>query len=348
MSLQLQVTRFGGTDALQLREFPISPMLEHEVRIQVTAIGLNFADIMMRMGLYPEAPKIPFTPGYEIAGKVLEVGSKVNAFQPGDRVLGACRFGGYTTEVVMPAFQVRKIPKGITDEEAASIPVNFMTAWIALEELARVRKGDRVAIQSAAGGVGLAAVQIAVRAGAEVTGLVSAQAKASAILGFGAKKVLTYDFWNQEKNSDTTDFDIILDSTGGASLKLNFQRLAAGGRLINYGASSIVGGPKRSLKAILEFVYHTTFFTPYKLMMGNKGVFGLNLLQFFEGTPDSKKTRLLLHALDQVLAGFSDGSFKATVGKTFPLEKAGEAHNWLQSRSNIGKVVLIPTGTKNT
>jgi NADPH:quinone reductase-like Zn-dependent oxidoreductase len=130
------------------------------------------------MGTYPEAPKPPFVPGYEVAGTVIEVGSSVKNFQKGDRVLAGTRFGGYTTEVVVPEFQVKKIPGKLTDTEAAAIPVNFMTAWVALQDLARIRKGDRVLIQSAAGGVGVAAVQIAAQMGAHVVGTVSSKIKA--------------------------------------------------------------------------------------------------------------------------------------------------------------------------
>lgn len=335
MPLQMQITRFGGPDVFRLKEVPSEPLSSTLVRIQVRASGVNFADLMMRSGLYPEAPKTPFTPGYEVAGTVIETGPLVQSLKKGDRVLAACRFGGYTNEIVLPEFQIRKIPKGLTEIEAAAIPVNFMTAWIALQDMARVRAGDRVLIQSAAGGVGIAAVQIAVKAGAYVVGLVGSKTKAELPQSLGAAETLTYEEWKESKDK----YHIILDSIGGASLKQSFKRLAAGGRVISFGASSVVSGQKRSPRSILSFIYHTTFFTPYQLMMQNKGVFGLNLLQFFSD-PGSENTKLVTHALDQALEEFAHGGFKTVVGKTFPLEQAGEAHTWLQSRKNTGKVIL--------
>jgi NADPH:quinone reductase-like Zn-dependent oxidoreductase len=258
----------------------------------------------------------------------------------GERVLAGTRFGGYTSEIVLPAFQVRKTPAHLSDEEAAAIPVNFLTAWVALQEMARVRKGDRVLVQSAAGGVGTAAVQIAAQAGAHVVGLVGSEAKKSIVTSLGAKEVLLQKDWDAGSDSEMGGFQAILDSTGGESLKRSYRRLASGGRVITFGVSSLISGPKRSLSKVLSLALHTSFFLPYKLMMDNKGVFGLNLLQLFEN-PQPGKYNPMLEAFDPILDRFRDQSFKVVLGKTFPLEKGGEAQSYLQSRSNIGKVVLI-------
>lgn len=335
MPQQIQISRFGGPEVLGLVTTPQEAIGHGFVRVQVRASGVNFADLMMRMGLYPEAPKPPFTPGYEIAGTVIETGPGVSSFKVGDRVVTACRFGGYTNEIILPEFQVRKIPDGMSEIEAAAIPVNYITAWLALQEMGRVRKGDRVLIQSAAGGVGTAAIQIAAQAGAYVVGLVSSKSKAKVVESLGAAEVRTYEEW---ENSDE-NYHLILDSTGGSSLKTSFKRLAPAGRLVSFGASSIVSGGKRSPKSILSFLWNTSFFTPYQLMTQNKGVFGLNVLQLFD-KPQGEKTKLLLHSFDRILEEFSKGNFKTVVGKTFPLEKAGEAHSSLQSRTTTGKVVL--------
>ncbi len=147
------IPRFGGPEVLRVREMPPSPLAPDCVRIRVGAAGINFADVQMRMGLYPEAPKPPFVPGFEIAGAVTEVGRQVTSFRPGDRVLGFTRFGGYTTEIVLPAAFVRKTPSFLSDVEAAAIPTAFATAWISLMDMARVRAGDRVLVPGAAGGV---------------------------------------------------------------------------------------------------------------------------------------------------------------------------------------------------
>ena len=339
MTFQLQVTRQGGPEVLKLIETPDAPLPAGHLRIKVKAAGVNFADLMMRMGLYPEAPKTPFTPGYEIAGEVIEIGSDVHRFKMGDRVLSGTKFGGYTSQAVLPEYGVRKIPSTLSYEEAAGILVNFLTAATALEEMGRVRAGDRVLIPSAAGGVGTAAVQIAAKAGAQVTGLVSSKAKVELVRSLGASRVMDYNEWNNLNEKE--GYQIILDATGGASLKRAFKRLAPTGRLITFGASSIVQGSKRSLKDVLSLALNTALFTPYQLMAQNKGVFGLNMLQLFDH-PGSEKTSQMLKVLDRILNRFEKGDFKVILGKTFSLEKGGEAHDWLQNRSNTGKVVLIP------
>jgi 2-desacetyl-2-hydroxyethyl bacteriochlorophyllide A dehydrogenase len=344
MKQSLEISRFGGPAVLKMIQQSPSPLGRTDVRVQVTASGVNFADIMMRMGLYPEAPKPPFVPGYEIAGRVVEVGSDVKSFRPGDRVLAGTRFGGYTSEIILSEYQLRIIPDRLSDVEAAAIPVNFLTAWVALHEMGRVRKGDRVLVQSAAGGVGVAATQIAAQVGAKVVGLVGSDSKKETVKSLGASEVLTYEEWEKASDSDQGGFQVVLDSTGGASLKRSFRRLSASGRVITFGVSSLVSGQKRSLSSLFSLVVNTTLFTPYKLMMENKGIFGLNMLQLFE-EPQKGKFNPMLESMTPMMERFRDGSFKVIVGKTFSLEQGGAAHDYLQSRANTGKVVLIsPSG----
>jgi NADPH:quinone reductase-like Zn-dependent oxidoreductase len=334
----LQISRFGGPEVLKIVDVPAQELPPNGVRIAVRAAGVNFADLMMRMGMYPEAPKPPFVPGYEVSGQVTGVGSQVTGFRPGDRVLAGSKFGGYTSEIVLPDYQVRKTPASLSDAEAATIPVNFMTAWVALEDMARVRAGDRVLIHSAAGGVGVAAVQIAARAGAHVVGLVGSPSKADVVKSLGAHEVWTNEKWETGEDKDLGGFDIVLDATGGKSLKTGFRRLAPAGRIVNFGVASMVG-EKRSLAKVVSTFVNTPLFTPFKLMMHNKGVYGLNMLQLFEPPVDGRET-LMGRCLDRVMEGFEKGRFKAIVGKTFPLAEGGAAHEYLRSRANIGKVVL--------
>jgi NADPH:quinone reductase-like Zn-dependent oxidoreductase len=333
----MQIVRFGGPEVFRIVESPSACMQPEDVRVRVTAAGINFADVMMRMGLYPEAPRRPFIPGYEVAGVVEEAGGRVGTFSRGDRVLAACRFGGYATEVVLPASMVRRIPAGLSDIEAAAIPVNFMTAWIALCEMARIREGDRVLVPGAAGGVGTAAVQIAVRAGAEVVGLVGSEAKKAAVLSLGAGHALMYGEWTALNAAERGEFDVVVDSRGGVDAKRSIGSLGPGGRLVSYGVSSMIGGPRRSIPKALGALLHTPILTPLGLAMVNKGVYGLNMLTLFDG---GKGLELLMRAMDRVLGEFENGRLKVLVGRTFPLLEAGAAHAYLQSRANIGKVVL--------
>lgn len=334
------LTRFGGPDAFRLVEE--SGLVPHpgQIRVAVKASGVNFADVMMRMGLYPEAPKLPFVPGYEFAGTVADVGEGVTNFKAGDRVFGACRFGGYVSEILAEPSQLRKTPEHLSDVEAAAIPVNFMTAWVALEAMARVRKGDRVLIHSAAGGVGLAAVQIASGAGAEVTGIIGSEEKGKILRENGASRFLIRSEWERLSDSEAPRFDAILDPNGGASLKRSLARLAPGGRVVAYGAGSMVSGEKRSLLTVASAFLKTPIFTPFKFMMTNTGLYGLNLLKLFEAMETGKST-LMERAFDDTVAGVAQKKLKPVVGKTFKLEDVGDAHLYLQSRGSVGKVVLL-------
>ncbi|HYW83756.1 MAG TPA: zinc-binding dehydrogenase [Spirochaetia bacterium] len=333
---EIQIVRFGGPEVFRAVQRPAAPLPPDHVRIQVSATGINFADVQMRMGLYPEAPRLPFAPGFEVAGVIAEVGADVHLFRPGERVLAACRFGGYADEIVLPVQHCRRTPRRLSDVEAASIPVSFMTAWIALMEMGRVRDGDKVLVPGAAGGVGSAIVQVAAHAGAQVTGLVGSPEKKDIVRSLGAAHVSTYEEFGEQDGS-SRDFDMILDARGGSDLKDSMKRLAPGGRVVSYGVSSLVSGATRSIIKTVFRLLKTPLLTPIGLAMANEGLFGLNMLKLFD-TPQGLE--LLMKALDWTLEGFENGWYRATVGKVFPLVEAGAAHMYLQSRKNTGKIVL--------
>lgn len=330
------ITKFGGPGVFALRDAPPPALTPDGVRIRVRAAGVNFADTLMRMGMYPEAPKPPFVPGYEVAGEVMETGAAVPAaagLSLGTRVLAGTRFGGYCEELVVPAAIVRPIPAVMTFEEAASVPVVWLTAWLAAVEMARVRAGDRVLVESAAGGVGTAAVQLCVAAGATVVGLTGSPSKVGAIRGMGADAWTMEEWRGRAKYAER--FDVVLNSAGGKDLKRAYDALAPTGRVVTFGVSSMVLGNTRSLVAIAKAFASMPFYTPIKLMMANKGVFGLNVLKLMDG--DAER---LGGGLDLILRGFAEGKYRAVVGKTFPLAEAGAAHEFLTGRGNVGKVVL--------
>lgn len=337
----LELTRFGGPEAFRLTGKPRVPLKAGQLRIAVRAAGVNFADVMMRMGSYPEAPPLPFVPGYEVAGTIAELGPEVTRFEVGDRVVAGTRFGGYTSELVLPERYAWPTPARLSDVEAAAIPVNYLTAWMALDEMARVRKGDRVLIHSAAGGVGTAAVQLAVRAGARVTGLTGSPAKGALIRELGAEAVLSTDDYERAGDKDAGGFDVILDPTGGASLKRSFRRLAPSGRIVFYGVSSMVTGRRRSIFKAVRMLAQSPLIHPLWLMKQNTGMYGLNLLQLF----DPANLGRLGRGMDLILGEFGAGHLRAVVGRTFPLAEGGAAHEHLQSRANTGKVVLTCPGS---
>src|SRR3954471_23114193 len=177
MHRDIVIEKYGPASTLHLRDLVPREPADDEVAIDVAYSGINFADIQMRLGLYPDAPKKPFVPGYEVSGKVTAVGKSVDHVKVGDPVVAGTYFVGYASHVTLPARQVFKLPAGIDLEAGAALPVNYFTAQLALFEMARIRKGDRILIEPATGGVGVLAIQMARHVGAEVTGLTTSPHK---------------------------------------------------------------------------------------------------------------------------------------------------------------------------
>src|SRR3954471_4396726 len=242
------ITGHGGLDKLRVGERPDPRCGPGQVRIEVAAAGVNFADVMARQGLYADAPKPPCVVGYEVAGTIAEVGDGVDQAAVGDRVFAGTTFGGYAEQVVVPADQAIPLAERLSFEQAAAIPVNYATAWAGLMTYANLQPGERVLIHAAAGGVGISATQVAKRRGAEIWGTAS-PGKHEAIRGFGVdpSRDYTRDGWHK----GLPEFDVILDAIGGRSFRISYDLLRAGGRLVCFGASSVSSGEKRSIPAAL-------------------------------------------------------------------------------------------------
>ncbi|MEA2340377.1 MAG: hypothetical protein QOG11_454 [Solirubrobacteraceae bacterium] len=328
------LTRSGPYDVLQVQERPAPAVGPGRVRIEVAAAGVNFADVMARIGLYPDAPPPPCVLGYEVAGTVAEAGEGVTAVAVGDRVVAGTRFGGYAEQVVVPASDVVPLPDELSFEEGAAIPVNYATAWAGLLGYGSLRAGERVLIHAAAGGVGIAATQLAKAAGAEVWGTAS-PSKHEAIRGFGVDRPL--DYTRKGWHRGLPRFDIVLDALGGTSLARSYGLLRPGGRLVAFGASSLVRGEKRDLlRAAPQALRMLRGFDLIKQMSASKTVIGLNVLTLW----DDRGT--LEPWIGPLRDGLADGTIRPVLAGTFPFEQAGEAHRMITERRNVGKVVLIP------
>jgi synaptic vesicle membrane protein VAT-1 len=334
---QVVIVRRGGPEVLQVREAPEPTPGPRDVRIAVRAAGVNFADVMARLGLYPDAPPLPAVVGYEVAGLVDAVGSDVAGFRPGDRVLALTRFDGYASTVVVPAAQVFATPAVLTDVEAAAVPVNYLTAFIAVVRLANTSADDTVLIYGAGGGVGVAATQIAKLRQATVIGTASTS-KMDAIRAIGVDHAI--DHRRQDIAAEVRRLtsgrgvDVILDPIGGRQFGVSYELLAPLGRLVIYGVSILAVGERRSLWHSVRTLLAMPSFRPLSLMNRNRAVLGLNLGHLWgEG-------RQLRAAMDSILQDVAAGRLRPVVAATFPLERAGDAHQFLQSRANIGKVVL--------
>ncbi|HWD10321.1 MAG TPA: medium chain dehydrogenase/reductase family protein [Solirubrobacteraceae bacterium] len=327
------ITKHGGPGVLEVQERPDPELGRGQVRIQVAAAGINFADVMARMGLYADAPKTPCIVGYEVAGTVLEVGEGVAGLTPGQRVLAGTQFGGYASEVVAAAGDVIALPDDLSFEQGAAIPVNYGTAWAGLLGYGSLQPGERVLIHSAGGGVGIAATQIATRVGAEVYGTAS-PGKHARIAELGVEHPLDYTKSGWERG--LPHFDVILDAVGGKSFRLSYDLLRPGGRLVAFGASSVVSGERRNLVTALRAVVRMPRFSMIKQMSESKAVIGLNMLTLWK---DRGTLEPWIGPMREML---EDGTVKPVIAGAFSFEEAGAAQTMIVERRNVGKVVLVP------
>ena len=331
------ITKRGGPEVLKVEERPDPELGPGEVRIAVAASGINFADVLARMGLYPDAPKTPSVIGYEVAGTILELGEGVSESHPrlryGERVLAGTKFGGYASQVVVPADDVVPLPGALSFEQGAAIPVNYATAWAALIGYGNVQPGERVLVHSAGGGVGIAATQIAKRSGAEVCGTAS-PGKHERISELGVDRCV--DYTNPGWERDVGKFDLILDAVGGKSFRTSYSLLRPGGRLVAFGASAVASGQRRNLLTALGTVARMPRFNMLKQMGESKAVIGLNMLTLWK---DRGSLRPWIAPLQAML---DDGTIKPVIAGDFSFEDAGAAQSMITERRNVGKVVLVP------
>jgi NADPH:quinone reductase-like Zn-dependent oxidoreductase len=338
------ITRHGGCEVLEVQERPDPPVGPGEVRVAVKAAGINFADTLARTGLYPDAPKVPCVVGYEFAGEIESVGEGVEGRKVGERVFGGTRFNGQAELVTVRSDMAFPLPKGLSFEEGAAFPVNYATAQAGLVVMGGLDAGERVLIHAAAGGVGMSAIQIANIHGAEVFGTASAS-KHDAIREQGVDHPIDYrkqDFAEEVMRiTEGEGVDVILDALGPTSFRKDYRILRQGGRLIMYGASELQTGETRDLLATARTVMKAPLSTmPWwkslSMINENKGVFGLNMLHWWdrEGNLD--------RVLEPLLSYLQEGRLRPVVAEAFPFDRAPDAHRFIAERRNIGKVVLVP------
>jgi NADPH:quinone reductase-like Zn-dependent oxidoreductase len=334
---QAIIRRHGAPDVFAIEQADDPQPGPGSVRIRVRAAGVNFADILARIGLYPDAPKPPMVVGYEVAGVIDAVGAGTCRYRPGERVVAFTRFGGYADCVVVPAELAFPAPAALSDAEAAAVPVNYVTAMIALYKLANLAVGETVLLYGAAGGVGVAATQLALLRRATIIGTASA-IKHDALRAFGVAHAIDSRHGNVEEDvlriTHGRGVDVILDPNGGDSFARSYRLLAPLGRLVMFGVSSLATGERRHWWPVLQGVLRMRGFRPLSLINRNRGVFGLNFGHLWS------EWRQLSSAMDQLLEELRSGRLQPVIARTFPLEQVGEAHRYIQRRANIGKVVL--------
>jgi NADPH:quinone reductase-like Zn-dependent oxidoreductase len=340
-TLAIQISRFGPPETLAETEVPLPDPGPGEIHLRVAASGVNFADLLQRVGLYGTIPDLPYAPGFEVAGQVARVGENVEGWKTGDRAVALLRFGGYARDVVLPAHQAFPFPGQLSFPEAAAVPVVFLTAWVCLFETGHARPGDTALVLGAGGGVGTAAVQLAVDRGLRVFGTAGSPEKRSFVveqLGaeacFDSRGAWADDLF--EALGGKRGLDIALDPVGGRATAAARKLLNPLGRLVFYGMSEALPGSKRSwLKAAMAR-FRTPSIHPLSLVVPNQGVFGVHLLHLQE------KEAMMGPALEEIFRGVVDGRWKPVLDRSFPLDGPGavEAHHHLHARRNLGKVVL--------
>lgn len=338
---QIWITRSGPPEALEIREAPDPEPKPGEARIRVEASGVNFADVMGRLGVYPDLPKLPVVPGYEIAGRIDAVGAGADPAWIGRDVLAMTRFGGYSDVVCLPLEQVFVRPAGMSADIGAALPVNYLTAWQLVVVMGALKPGEKILIHSAGGGVGVAATQIARHIGAVVIGVASAW-KHAELKSLGVDHLI--DGAKEDIESRVLEItagrgvELVLDPVGGESFKQSYRLLAPTGRLGMFGASALASSKSRNLADVIRMIATMPWFTftPPALINANKGVFGVNLLK----TADD--FNLLKSWMDDLLDLWAQGVVQPKIAKTFLFEEAPLAHHYLQDRKNLGKILLKP------
>ena len=336
---QIVTTTTGSTDVLKVQQKPDPTPRDDQLVIRVRAAGLNFADILSRQGLYPDSPPKPVVMGYEVSGVVEAVGKDVDSSLIGKPVAAMTRFGGQSELVAVKAMQVFEKPDKLTFEQAAAIPVNYLTAYALLVVMGSLHKGESVLIHNAGGGVGLAAIDIAKKIGAVTYGTAS-PGKHKFLAERGLDHAIDYrkQDWLPvlKEMTNGRGVDLVIDPIGGAHWKKSYAALRATGRLGMFGISTVSANGLSGKLNMLKAAIQTPRFHPFGLLNKNRGVFGLNLGHMWH---EPEKVAVWMR---EILRGVEEGWVNPYVDRAFPFDEAGAAHRYLEERKNIGKVVLVP------
>lgn len=336
---QIVMTKAGGVGVLKIQEAEEPRPGMGEVKIGVKAAGINFADIMARKGIYPDAPKKPCVVGYEVSGLIESVGEDVDPSLVGNPVIAVMRFGGYAEKVTTPVSYVFKMPDSLSFEQGAAIPVNYLTAYQLLVVMGGLKKNERLLIHNAGSGVGLAALDVAKHIGAITYGTASSP-KHEFLMERGLQHAIDYrtQDWLKEiqKITGGQGIDLIIDPIGGKNTWKCYRALASAGRLGLFGLSTATQTRYSVKLNLVKTVLQMPRFHPVRLMNANKGIFGVNIGHMWE------KEEKMRPWLQEIIKGIDEGWVKPCVDSVFPFEKVAEAHSYIEGRRNTGKVVLVP------
>jgi NADPH:quinone reductase-like Zn-dependent oxidoreductase len=333
----------GNYDQLKIEEAPDLMPKDDEILVEIKATGINYADIIIRWGLYESAKQFvgwPITPGFEFSGFVKSVGAKITSFKSGEKVFGVSLFNAYASQICVKEHQLYALPEKMSFEEGAAFPAVFMTAYHALFQNVVTRPGMKALIHSAAGGVGSSLVQLCRIANIKTVGVVGSSHKVDFLKSLGCDLVIDKsheDLWKEAKKFAPEGFDLIFDANGGVSLKEGYIHLRSTGKLISYGAHTMfpkTGGKVNWIKLVLDYL-KTPRFNPIHMTSENKSLITFNLSFLFE------RKDLLEEAMGDLIRWYQEDKIKVSKVQTFPFEKVGEAHRALESGQTTGKLVLV-------
>jgi len=342
--LAVFITGRGRPDRVKIDLTPMPEMTEGQCLVKVHFAGINYADVVIRTGIYPDAPKFPFILGYEFSGVVERTYNAKKLIQ-GDRVIGITMFGGQAEYVCVDEAQLFKMPEAMSFEAAAALPVNFLTAYFALYRLGNLREAEKILIHSCAGGVGTAAVQLALIKNAEIFGTVSATEKAKFLEEIGVQHPLDYkqsDFRAEVRRlTEGAGVDLVLDPIGGPNFRKSYSLLKPGGRIICYGVADFFAGRRFGILGLLWKYLSMPRVRTLDLMQDNRGVHGLALNRLLQ------KAAEIREIMNRIIELHVEGRIRPVISKVFDFRRAPEAHAWLESGRSTGKLLLRFAGEGN-
>ncbi|KAM9209848.1 synaptic vesicle membrane protein VAT-1 homolog [Dugong dugon] len=337
----LVLTSFGGYDKVKLQSRPAVPPAPGpgQLTLRVRACGLNFADLMARQGLYELLPPLPVILGMEGAGVVTAVGEGVSDRKEGDRVMVLSASGMWQEEVTVPSAHTFLMPEAMTFEEAAALLVNYITAYMVLFDFGNLQPGHSVLVHMAAGGVGMAALQLC-RTVENVTVFGTASASKHEVLKEnGVTHPIDYrtsDYVDEIKKVSPKGVDIVMDPLGGSDTAKGYNLLKPMGKVITYGVANMLTGPKRNLMALARTWWNQFNVTALQLLQANRAVCGFHL-GYLVG-----EVELVSSVVARLVALYNQGRIKPHIDSVWPFEKVADAMKQMQEKRNVGKVLLVP------
>ena len=338
--------KYGNSDtAFEIGDAEIPHAGKGEVIIKVLSFGLNFADVVARRGLYPEAPKNPAVLGYDVGGTIHEIGEGVTGLKIGDRVAALTRFGGYAEYAKTNAAGVAVIPDDMDFATATALATQGCTAYYCAFESVTLHEGDRVLVQAAAGGVGGLLVQMAKHKKCIVYGTASSS-KIEYLKQLGVDVAIDYTKENfsdvikkhsptVHKNSNGEGVDVVFDSLGGKTFKNSYKLLNPAGRIVTFGTAEQINGNKTNKLLTLKMALNFGIFSPIQLLLGSKAIIGVNMLQVAD-----HRQQVFQHCITEVVKMVKEGIITPRVDKVYNVSQIAEAHEYLESRQSMGKVVV--------